>query len=118
MVWAARAALLAALVVTFWFAFEPPHAGPPLLPWDKAEHFLAFFTLTGLALVALPRVRTVWLAVGLSLLGALIEIIQGMPLVHRDCDVWDWVADTVAVFAVMGVLAASHLRSWGARFQQ
>ena len=109
--WAARAALLAATAVTLWFAFAPPHGGPPLLPWDKAEHVLAFSILAGLALVALPRAGPVRIAVGLSLFGALIEIIQGTPLVNRDCDVWDWVADTAAVLAVMAVLAAARLRA-------
>ena len=109
---AAKVAFWAAMAITLWFAFAPPHAGPPLLPWDKAEHVLAFFTLSALALAAFPRVRPVWLAGALSLLGALIEIIQGTPLVNRDCDVWDWVADTVAVLAVMGVLAVVHVRAW------
>ena len=109
---AAKAALLAAMAITLWFAFAPPHGGAPLLPWDKAEHVLAFFTLSTLALAAFPRIRPVWLAAALSLLGALIEIIQGTPLVNRDCDVWDWVADTVAVLAVMGVLAVVHVRAW------
>ena len=110
--WTARACLLAAIGVTLRFAFGPPGAGPPLLPWDKAEHVLAFFTLASLAFVALPRLPVVWVGLGLSLFGAVIEIIQGTPLVHRDCDVWDWVADTVAVLSVMAVLAAARLRAW------
>ncbi len=108
---AARAVLLAATAVTLWFAFISPGSGPSLLPWDKAQHFLAFFTLTVLALVAFPRVRAVWLGLGLSLFGAFIEVVQGTPLVHRDCDVWDWVADTTAVLAVIGVLAIARLRA-------
>ena len=46
----------------------------------------------------------------LSGCGALIEIIQGLPFVHRDRDVRDWVADTVAIGAVMGVVLAARLR--------
>ena len=108
---AARAALLAAAVVTLWFAFVSPGSGPSLLPWDKAQHFLAFATLTTLALVAFPRVNAAWLGLGLSLFGAFIEVVQGTPLVHRDCDVWDWAADTIAVLAVMAVLATARLRA-------
>jgi len=35
----------------------------------------------------------------LSGFGALIEIVQGLPIVHRDEDIWDWVADTLAIIA-------------------
>ena len=112
LLWAARLALAGALFITFWMAFSPPGHGPPLLPWDKAEHFLAFFVLAGLAIVALPGVSPAWLALALSATGALIELIQGLPFVHRDCDVWDWVADTIAVLSVMAVVTGVELRRW------
>lgn len=108
---AARAVLLAATAVTLWFAFVSPGSGPSLLPWDKAQHVLAFVTLTTLALIAFPRVRAAWLGLGLGLFGALIEIVQATPWVHRDGDVWDWVADALAVLAVIAVMAAARLRA-------
>jgi hypothetical protein len=37
----------------------------------------------------------------LSGFGALIEYVQGLPLVHRDRDFWDWVADTIAIAAAL-----------------
>jgi VanZ family protein len=109
---AARLGFAGALGITFWFAFSPPGHGPPLLPWDKAEHFLAFFVLTGLAIPAFPRTRLVWIAAGLSGIGALIELVQAIPWVRRDADVWDWVADTVAVLSVMAVIVALQAREW------
>jgi hypothetical protein len=27
--------------------------------------------------------------------------VQGLPLVHRDRDFWDWVADTIAIMAAL-----------------
>jgi hypothetical protein len=36
-------------------------------------------------------------AASLSAFGALIEFVQGLPMVHRDRDFWDWVADTIAI---------------------
>jgi hypothetical protein len=33
----------------------------------------------------------------LSAFGAFIEFVQGLSIVHRDRDFWDWVADTVAI---------------------
>jgi VanZ family protein len=112
LLWASRAALVGAALITSWFAFAPPGHGPPLLPWDKAEHFIAFFVLTGLSLAAFPRLSLVRIAAALSAVGAAIELIQALPFVHRDCDVWDWVADTIAVLAVMAVVAGASLRRW------
>ncbi len=45
-----------------------------------------------------PRVR---LIVALSLFGAFIELAQATPLIHRDCDPLDWVADTLACVLVV-----------------
>ncbi len=115
LVWAARLAFAAALAATLWFAFAPSRGGPPLLPWDKAEHYLAFFVLTGLAMAAFPKVPFVFVAAGMSALGAVIELVQGMPFVHRDCDVWDWVADTFAILSVAAVAVGWQLRGWFAR---
>jgi hypothetical protein len=30
-----------------------------------------------------------------------IEIVQGLAIVHRDRDFWDWVADTIAIIAAL-----------------
>jgi hypothetical protein len=57
--------------------------------------------LTGLAVAGFPRGR-LWVIAGfLSAFGALIEIVQGLPMVHRDRDFWDWVADSVAIIAAL-----------------
>ena len=97
----ARAAFLAALVFTFYSAVIPPSQAVQLVPWDKAEHFIAFYALTGLAAAAFPR-SSLWLIGGLlSAFGALIEVVQGLSFVHRDRDFWDWVADTIAIVAAL-----------------
>ena len=41
------------------------------------------------------------LIVGLSLFGAFIEVAQAIPMLHRDSDPLDWVADTVACALVV-----------------
>ncbi len=108
---AARVALGFCVLLTAWGAFAPPGAvHPHLFPWDKAEHFSAFFALTACALTAFPKVRIVWIAAAISAAGALVELIQGLPFVHRDMDVKDWVADTVAVLAVVGVVIVARAR--------
>ena len=44
------------------------------------------------------------LLVGLSLFGAAIEVVQAIPALHRDSDVSDWLADTIAAVAVVLLL--------------
>ena len=46
----------------------------------------------------------------LSFLGALIEVVQNIPLLHRDCGIKEWIAETAAI-AVMLVL----MRVWRLR---
>ena len=97
----AKVAFFAALLFTFYSAVIPPQHALQLVPWDKAEHFIAFYALTGLAAAAFPRRHLLVIALALSGFGALIEIVQGLPIVHRDKDIWDWVADTLAIGAAL-----------------
>lgn len=103
-------AFVAALVFTFVAAVMPPHDAPSLFPWDKAEHFAAFFTLMLLALAAFPRRNFLIIAVLLSAFGGGIELVQALPMVARDSDVWDWAADTIAVIAALAPIAATNWR--------
>lgn len=98
-----------AVKAIFWaaacFAFVMavlPH--PPQLPGepnDKVQHIIAFATLAGLGSFAYPVTSVVRLLIGLSLFGALIEVVQAIPALHRDSDVVDWIADTAAVLVVL-----------------
>jgi hypothetical protein len=97
----AQAAFCVALLFTFYSAVIPPAKAIQLAPWDKAEHFIAFFVLTGLAVAAFPRRNLLLIAVLLSVFGALIEFVQGLSVVSRDRDFWDWVADTIAIASAL-----------------
>lgn len=79
---------------------KPPHLPTDQLG-DKFHHILAFVVLTALALAAFPRASRWRLAERLSFFGALIEVGQAIPALHRDCDIRDWVADTLAIAVVM-----------------
>jgi VanZ family protein len=97
----ARVLFVVALVISVIMALIPV---PPQLPidkfGDKFEHMLAFGTLAGLAALAFPG-STPWQRIErLSFLGALIEVFQAIPALHRDCDFRDWIADTLAVVAI------------------
>ncbi len=109
----AQIAFVGALAFTFYSAVMPPSHALALVPWDKAEHFIAFYTLTGLAAAAFPRRHWLLIAALLSGFGALIEVVQGLSFVHRDSDFWDWVADTLAITAA---LAPMLLVWWRAQF--
>jgi hypothetical protein len=103
-----RAILWIALGFTLVMALLPQPPALPGEPPDKILHILAFLVLAGLALVAYPTVPRVRLAVALSALGALIEVLQMIPALNRDAQWLDWVADTGAVLLVF--VAAALLR--------
>ena len=102
MLWLTRLAAALATVATLWLAFEPPGDGPGLIPWDKAGHFLSFYVLTILYVLAAPRVPR-WAVVALLIgAGGLIEVVQGQ--VGREADVLDWLADIAGIaFAALPV---------------
>lgn len=114
------APLLRALAVLFWLALavtlvmallpRPPVG--PLGVNDKLQHMAAFAVLSLLAWLAFPRRRLSVLFLTLAAIGGLIEILQMIPALHRDADVKDWIADCLAIAAVLG-LCGSLRWIWG-----
>ena len=100
----------------FWaacvFAFVMavlPH--PPMLPGepsDKIQHIVAFLVLAVLGHFAYPNLKKRKLLLGLMAFGALIEIAQMIPQIHRDSDPLDWLADSAASLTVLAIIAV-----WG-----
>jgi hypothetical protein len=99
----ARALFLAALTFALVMALTPR---PPVTieAGDKWQHMAAFGTLTILACMGWPRARLLRIGERLSFLGAMIELVQSIPSLHRDCDIMDWVADTVIVIGVLAIV--------------
>jgi hypothetical protein len=98
------ATFAAALLFTLVMAWLPH---PPQLPEsDKFWHVAAFVTLSFLASLAFPAGSPLRIGERLSLLGALIELVQNIPALHRDCDIMDWVADTIAIAVTLAVVVA------------
>jgi hypothetical protein len=98
---AARTIFWAAAAFAFVMAVLPHPPEVPGHPNDKVQHIAAFATLSLLGSFAYPRTDLTKLLVRLSLFGAAIEVIQAIPALHRDSDVLDWLADTVAVAVVL-----------------
>jgi VanZ family protein len=97
----ARAAFWVAAAFAFVMAVLPHPPEVPGNPNDKVQHIAAFATLSLLGSFAYPRTSLTNLLLRLSLFGAFIEVAQAIPVLHRDSDVWDWAADTVAVIVVL-----------------
>jgi VanZ family protein len=87
---------------------QPPQL--PGQPSDKIQHILAFTVLAGLGAAAYPRAPLLKIGLGLSAFGALIELIQTIPMLHRDAEFVDWIADTVAAAIVLGFAALVRRR--------
>ena len=97
----ARAIFWAAACFAFVMAVLPQPPQVPGEPNDKVQHVIAFATLALLGSFAFPAMALTQLLLRLSLFGALIEVVQAIPALHRDSDVLDWLADTAAVIAVL-----------------
>jgi VanZ family protein len=105
-----RLALLAAAIFAVVMALLP-HP-PPVLGHtnDKFQHMTAFGTLTILYCLAFPRESLLRIGERLSFLGALIEVLQSIPSLHRDCDIMDWIADTAVIVGVLVVVRIVRAR--------
>lgn len=97
----ARILFWAAACFAFVMAVLPHPPEVPGQPNDKVQHITAFATLTLLGSFAYPATALLQLLLRLSLFGALIEVVQAIPALHRDSDVLDWMADTAAVAVVL-----------------
>jgi len=83
-----------ALACTLYCALRP-HPVPLHLNEDL-QHLGAFAVLMVTGGLSRPR-RRLPMALGLLVLGAVIEGLQATPFVHRDADLKDWLADAGGV---------------------
>lgn len=95
----------AAMAFAFVMAILPQPPELPGEPNDKVQHMLAFASLAALGAWAYSGTALWRLLAGLSFFGALIEFAQAIPAIHRDSDVKDWIADTIAAAVVLLVVA-------------
>ena len=96
------------LALVTWGELAPQEPDPRvffflyIIPWDKAQHFTAYFGLAAMATMVLgPRPRLAWAIPGLIAYGGLMEIIQG--LTGRDASWWDLLANSIGVASGLGV---------------
>jgi len=105
-----RIAFWLALIFAVTMALLPKP--PPVMGevGDKYQHMTAFACLSVLA--SLGYHKTPWLRIAerLSFVGALIEVLQSIPALQRDCDIRDWMADTVSILVTLAVVTL--VRRW------
>lgn len=90
-----------ALGFTLAMALVPRPPAALLVAGDKTLHMAAFAALSALAAIVFPRRRVIELFAGLAALGAVIELLQMVPVLGRDAEVGDWTADCGASLAVL-----------------
>lgn len=110
-----RTATLVWAIIIAWLAFRPSTGLEGGLPWDKANHAVAFVVLTLLAGCGWPGRSRAALVLIMLAAGAGIELVQGLPQIGRDADVWDVVADAVGIAGGLGGLAWLRRRAGGPR---
>jgi hypothetical protein len=101
---------LAAAAYALARALLPDNDNLGLIPWDKAKHFIVFYGLAGLASMALPDSRLWRIGAVLLAFGGAIEILQGLPIVHRDASWFDLLADGCGISAAYGPMIAVRWR--------
>jgi hypothetical protein len=95
-------------------ALGKPNDAGGLLPWDKAQHFLAFYGFAGLAAAALPG-RSLWAAaLVVAGYGALVELLQAVPIFHRDAEWADLAVDLFGIGCCYLPLLLVRWRRWTA----
>lgn len=105
-----RLTAVAAALIVGWFAFRPAMEVDGGLPWDKANHALAFLVLTVLTGLGWPRLSQAWLVTLMVLAGVAVELIQGLDAVGRDADAMDVVADGVGILAGLAILRVQGIK--------
>ena len=97
--------LLLGFTVVMALLPKPPGVLPGTLG-DKFEHIVAFATLAISASLAFPACPPLRMIERLVFLGAAIEVLQSIPVLNRECDAFDWLADSIAVVTVVAAFAA------------
>jgi VanZ family protein len=92
-------------VALFAFVMAVLPSSPSLEVSDKLQHMAAFFVIAILGCAAYPRFGRLKLALALIAFGGLIEIVQMIPLLGRDSQLSDWVADIIAVLIALSCYA-------------
>ena len=96
-----RRAFWLALAVTLVMALLPKPPALPMQATDKVQHMAAFAALTFLAALGFPSLRLRVIFVWMAAFGLAIEVLQMIPMLHRNAQASDWLADCAATAATL-----------------
>lgn len=100
---AARIAFVFAAILALVMA-SLPHPPPiPGQPSDKILHMLAFATLGVLGATGFHGQSVARLFLALTAFGALIELVQAIPILNRDSELADLLADMAAALIALAL---------------
>ncbi len=89
------------ITVNTIFSLFPSTSIPEIFNfWDKSQHTISFTVLAFTGCIAYPK-NLKRVAIGLTIYGAIIEIMQSTLTATRFGDIFDWIADGTGV--VIGV---------------
>ena len=100
-------------LLTYLLLMEMAPAKEVSLYKDKLQHIVAFGGVTFWGLLAFQRFPKATLF-GLTVFGALMEVLQGLLTTTRQPSVYDWLADVVGILLAWAV-AVMWLRWWSKR---
>ena len=106
-------AVVFAIVVSLIPASQLPQ--PPNVS-DKTEHFVAYLLLSLWFAGIYPRARYWIIAIGLCVMGVLIEFAQGAMHFGRQADILDVLANSTGVVVGLG-LSLMWLGGWAQRIE-
>ncbi|GHT66612.1 hypothetical protein FACS1894110_10600 [Spirochaetia bacterium] len=107
------------VIAGIWFLSSRSILPQPkgILGFDKFQHLLAYFVLACAAGLWFPRQKWQRPGVALLLLAAVISSVYGIiDEIHqsfvpgRDCNIWDWLADTIGALLGAGTMKFSALK--------
>jgi len=107
---AARIAFGMAAAVSFVMAALPHPPPIPGQPSDKILHMLAFAVLGVLGAAGFPGQSVARLFLALTAYGAAIELVQAIPVLNRDSELADLLADMVA--ALVALISTRGVFAW------
>jgi len=114
--WVAASALLVAVVVVASLTPSGTMPSPPILGFDKVEHFVAYAVLAAWFAGLYPRSSYLRIAIWLTLLGLANEILQQAMGLGREGDPFDLMAD-IAGIGVGLLLAGTFTGGWALRVE-
>lgn len=98
------------IAVSFIMAALPNPPDLPASPSDKTQHVVTFASLMIAGMFGFPRFPAWRLWLALVGFGALIELVQAIPVLHRDSDWIDLLVDAMAALGAWPVVLL--IRRW------